>query len=343
VRTRWIAGPIVATALAILAGRLVPASAQEGKKAGAPAPAPAPAGSPTCADCHEEETAQWKVSGHSRAMKPEFLAEWERQGKKWECLVCHTSRYDRNTGDFSKEGVGCESCHGAAKPDHPNSQKMAMPVTSEACRDCHSLTYGEWRVSAHGQKDIGCTSCHAMHAMQLRKEDPDQMCGSCHTERLRDFAHATHRVKGLHCISCHMPNPPAGRSKIRGTGARGHSYGVGAETCASCHRVQVHQSGEMTALETEVKTLRGAGAEETLMEIPALRKDNARLQKAFDDDREVMPWVVGLSFLLGLGLGVGFMRLSRRPPAEETAGSPEKGASKAPAEGAAKVPAGDRA
>lgn len=272
---------------------------------------------PGCAECHEEEAAQWKASSHARAMKPEFLAEWERQGKKWECLVCHTSVYDRGAGTFSKEGVGCESCHGAAKPGHPGTAKMAAPVTSESCRDCHSLTYAEWRVSAHGQKDIGCIKCHAMHEMKLRKDDPDQQCGSCHTERLRDFAHATHHRKGLQCISCHMPKDPAARSHIKGTGVRGHSYGVGAETCAGCHRIQVHQSAGMSDLEKEVETLRDAGADATLRRVETLNSENAVMADALEGNQRAFPWALGLSFVLGIGLGVGFTRLSRNPaPAE---------------------------
>jgi hypothetical protein len=60
--------------------------------------------------------------------------EWQR-GQKWECLVCHTSQYDRKTDKFSHEGVSCESCHGAMKEDHPDKSKMVLPVTSEVCAE----------------------------------------------------------------------------------------------------------------------------------------------------------------------------------------------------------------
>ena len=269
---------------------------------------------PACADCHEEETAQWKASSHARAMKPEFIAEWERQGKKFECLACHSTHYDRAAGTYDMAGVGCESCHGPANPDHPDKAKMNLQSGNESCRTCHSITYGEWRLSAHGQKDVGCMSCHSMHAMDLRKEDPDQQCGSCHTSRLEDFAHATHKEKGLHCITCHMPEHPEARNKIKGTGVRGHSYGVGAETCSGCHRVQVHQSGGMASLEHEVEVLKEAGSEGKMKELSTLRQENVDLRQARQEDRGAFPWVAGLCFVLGLGLGLALMGLRRRTP-----------------------------
>jgi hypothetical protein len=295
VTPRRIAGLAAAAALLLLAGS--PGSADEG---------------PACAECHEEEAAQWKASGHSRAMKPEFLAEWTKQGRKWECLACHTSTHDRGKGTFSLDGVGCASCHGPADPGHPDGKKMEVRTGSESCRECHGLTYAEWRVSAHGQKDVGCMSCHRMHAMELRKEDPDQMCGSCHTERLQDFAHATHKEKGLHCISCHMPDTNGSHLKIKGTGARGHSYGVGAETCAGCHRVQVHQSGEIAELKSEVTALKVETSKENTARIPILEKENGRLKATLEANHRFAPWVAVVGFLLGGLAGFSVSRLASR-------------------------------
>jgi hypothetical protein len=290
-----VSGLLSAVTLSLLAGRFAAAG-----------------DAPACAECHEEEAAQWKASGHSRAMDASFVAEWEKQGRKWECLPCHASVYDRAKGTWSLDGVNCESCHGPADPDHPDKTKMMVKVGSETCRSCHVQTYGEWRVSAHGQKDVGCMACHGMHAMELRKEDPDQMCGSCHTERLQDFAHATHKQNGLHCISCHMPDPNAGHAKIKGTGARGHSYGVGAETCAGCHRVQVHQSGEIAELKGEVKALKVETSKENTARIPILEAENDRLHASLDANRRVFPWVAAIGFVLGGLVGFSVFRFRSR-------------------------------
>jgi ssDNA-binding Zn-finger/Zn-ribbon topoisomerase 1 len=270
-----------------------------------------------CVLCHEQATKEWQASPHARTVDDIFLNEWTNEGKKWECLVCHTSQLDRKTGKFSHEGVSCESCHGVMKEDHPDKSKMALPVTSEVCQGCHAITYGEWRVSAHGQKNIRCFDCHKMHQMQLRKDQPDQMCGTCHTERLKGFSHATHAVEGLHCLSCHMPEVKGAGMKIRGLGVRGHTFGVGAETCANCHRDMVHASHERATLNEEVQRLKAATPEKLEARLAELEKETSRQHEMLAANRRVFPPVVGLSFLLGIFLGVALPRLRRKKHGEK--------------------------
>jgi len=270
-----------------------------------------------CAVCHEAETKEWQASPHAQTMNDIFLNEWTNEGKKWECLVCHTSQFDGKTGKFSHEGISCESCHGAAKDDHPDKSKMALPVTSEVCQSCHAITYGEWRVSAHGQKNIRCFDCHKMHQMQLRKDQPDQMCGTCHTDRLKDFSHATHSIEGLHCLSCHMPEVKGVGMKIRGLGVRGHTFGVGAETCANCHRDMVHASHERATLTEEVRELKAATPEKLTARLDELEKETVKSREMLAANRRVFPPVVGLSFLLGIFLGVALPRFRRKKHGEK--------------------------
>jgi hypothetical protein len=270
-----------------------------------------------CVVCHDAETKEWAASPHAQTMNDVFLNEWTNEGKKWECLVCHTSQFDGKTGKFSHEGISCESCHGAAKDDHPDKSKMALPVTSEVCQSCHAITYGEWRVSAHGQKNIRCFDCHKMHQMQLRKDQPDQMCGTCHTDRLKDFSHATHSLEGLHCLSCHMPEMKGVGMKIRGLGVRGHTFGVGAETCANCHRDMVHASHERSTLTEEVKELKAATPEKLTARLDELEKETVKSREMLAANRRVFPPVVGLSFLLGIFLGVALPHFRRRKRGEK--------------------------
>jgi hypothetical protein len=247
-------------------------------------------------------------------MDDTFLNVWTQQGKKWECLVCHTSRSDRKTGTYSHEGVSCESCHGEMKEDHPDKEKMALPVTSEVCQSCHTVTYGEWRVSRHGQKNIRCFDCHKMHQMSQRKDQPDQMCGTCHTERLKDFSHATHSVEGLHCLSCHMPEVKGSVMKIRGIGVRGHTFGVGAETCANCHREMVHASHERASLEEEVHKLKAATPEKMQAQLDELEKESGKLRETINANKRVFPAVIGLAFLLGIFLGFALPHFRAKKP-----------------------------
>ena len=222
----------------------------------------------SCELCHSDETQQWRDSAHARAMQAQFTREWERTGKKWECLTCHTSHYNRKRGTYSHAGVDCESCHGAAKSDHPGEGKMGLPVDSKVCQKCHKQAFNQWRLSAHGQKNVRCFDCHKMHKMALRKTDPDGLCGSCHPGRLKDFSHATHRVKGLHCVSCHMPTVEGGAAaRIRGTGTPGHSLGVGVETCNKCHRDMVHESHEVASLQKEIGKIKSGKLQNEIEEL----------------------------------------------------------------------------
>ena len=256
-----------------------------------------------CVLCHEQATKDWLASPHAQTMNDAFLNEWTKEGKKWECLVCHTSRSDRKTGAFSHDGISCESCHGAMKEDHPVKSKMVLPATSEVCQSCHGITYGEWRVSLHGQKNIRCFDCHKMHSMAQRKDQPDQMCGTCHTERLSSFSHATHSIEGLHCLSCHMPEVKASVMKIRGIGVRGHTFGVGAETCAICHREMVHASHERASLEEEVHKLKAATPEKIQAHSEELEKEAVKLRETVTANKRVFPPLIGLAFVLGIFLG----------------------------------------
>lgn len=283
-----------------------------------------------CALCHEQDTKDWAASAHAQAVNPEFLAIREQQGNKWECLVCHASQYDRKTGQFSHEGVSCESCHGPAKEDHPDKEKMALPVTSDVCQACHSITYGEWRVSAHGQKNIRCFDCHKMHSMAQRKEDPDAMCGTCHAEQLKDFTHATHHSQGLHCITCHMPELATGTPKIRGTGVRGHTFTVGAETCIRCHREMVHQSHETATLEQEVAQLKAANPEVLEKKVGSLEGQTTRLRADLQANQRVFVPLIALAFLLGLFSGYALPHFRARKPRGGSGAPPDQSANRPP-------------
>lgn len=272
-----------------------------------------------CAECHEAEAKQWAESAHAGAVDAEFLAEWQSEGRKWECLVCHASRYDRKTATYSSHGITCESCHGVIRANHPAEERMILPVTSEVCQSCHAVTFGEWRVSAHGQKNIRCFDCHRMHRMELRKDDPDQLCGTCHTERLHDFARATHRIKGLHCMTCHMPVPPGSGPKITGTGVRTHTYGVGGETCSQCHREMVHGGSQLTTLKEEVARLQESDPVELSRRVAELESEGAETRTSLESTKRVFMWIVPAVFLLGAGSGAALIRL--RPRRGRAAGS----------------------
>jgi hypothetical protein len=188
------------------------------------------------------EDCQWKNSRHSQSMGSSFMEEWKSKGKDEECLECHTNTHDVKTGHVSENGVSCELCHGPDNPDHPSQEKsMAIPSSSDVCRDCHAVTWGQWKVSAHSQQGIQCFDCHRMHKVELLEEDPDRLCGTCHKERLGHFIKTTHSSQGLKCVNCHMPEPRTIDTEYHGKNAPGHTFIVNAWPCSGCHRDMVHK------------------------------------------------------------------------------------------------------
>jgi formate-dependent nitrite reductase cytochrome c552 subunit len=263
-----------------------------------------------CELCHEAEEYQWSFSVHAKSMNAAFMKEWEKQGKKEECLVCHRGTYDAKTGIVTEHSVSCQDCHGPDNPDHPQKAKMVIPVTSDVCRSCHGYTWGQWRVSAHAQNNIQCFDCHKMHQNKLRKgspKDPDELCGTCHPKRLDDFVHSSHGIKGLTCITCHMPKPEEVFQRFRGTGAPNHIFTVEAKPCANCHREMVHSGHEIPSLTHEVTQLEGVDTEKLANRAKALTEQTENLKKSLDANKRVLPWIVIITFVIGAFSGSAFL------------------------------------
>lgn len=288
-------GLVAFVAAAVAAAIAMATAAARAANAGAHAPA--------CAGCHAEEAAQWQASGHARAAGAAFQRSWRVAGQKPECLVCHGG----GRGADGEHGVDCESCHGTLAAQHPAEAKMTLPVASDACRPCHAATFGEWRLSKHGQRNIRCFDCHKMHAMKLRLDTPDGTCGGCHPSRLKDFSHATHRIKGLHCETCHMPVRAPAKGGLMDRGVRGHSFGVGVETCAGCHREMVHEGHDVVSLQEEVGRLR-AGPEAS---VTVLQAAADAWQAAARARGRALVWLGLAGLLLGGFAGFTFGRRKR--------------------------------
>ncbi len=283
-------------------------------------------GEEACAACHAQAVEEWRGSRHARALDRTFLEQWRRAGGGFECLVCHASRYDRAGARPQSHGVSCESCHGPIPAGHPGEGAPLLPVSSDACAACHASTHAQWRLSAHGQRNIRCFDCHRMHRGGVKGASADASCGACHPLRMKDFSHATHRIKGLQCVTCHMPDTAGGHLKIRGTGVRGHSFGVGAETCVGCHRETVHRERGTAALESKLDRLEAAGAETAADRLDAAEAEAARLRTALAVRRRATGWLVFAALCAGVlaaGLVVRWRGRGPRAPRPDPAGPQE--------------------
>jgi hypothetical protein len=137
-------------------------------------------GPDACMTCHQDKYDQWKDSKHSEAYSdPDFQQEWDSLGNQEECLQCHTSGYNQDTGTYAAEEVICEVCHGEALT-------MEIDSSPELCGSCHTGEYGEKRyedfvTGTHYDSGVTCTDCHAYEGNH-KFEIQSLACATCHTE-----------------------------------------------------------------------------------------------------------------------------------------------------------------
>lgn len=192
-----------------------------------------------CGDCHEGIQMYWEGSGHAEAFSdPVFQEAWTSQGKPLDCLACHTTGYDPETGDFESEGVSCSVCHYPTSVNHPDMVIMPTDVSSRLCGECHIDTYAEWEASNHGQEDLACIRCHNPHTSSLKRDSAQELCQSCHTDEGHFYDYTTHAANGLLCTDCHLT--VADGEMGQGHAQRVHSFNVDIATCVDCHGDHMH-------------------------------------------------------------------------------------------------------
>jgi DmsE family decaheme c-type cytochrome len=196
------------------------ASAQTPKPAAAPAAQAQGdyAGQDTCLGCHEDKSASVKVGAHARAFNPKSPV----------------STY------------GCESCHGGGKAhaeaggDKTKIAQIGKLSASEAsalCTSCHDgKTHALWGGSQHDNRNVGCTSCHSIHAPKgekanLKAKSESELCASCHraiVNKQNRFNHMPVREGKMSCASCHNVHGSSNQKLLKaGTTID--------QSCTSCH------------------------------------------------------------------------------------------------------------
>ena len=179
------------------------------------------------------------------------------------CAECHQPEYDDHrlsvhyqTEDGPWDVGGCEACHGPGEThvefggDPEEIFSFADPTRTvvekaERCLTCHAedaatFTY---RSSEHADGSIDCASCHKPHAAAredrlLAREVPAdkhfmgaalESCLGCHQEvRAEVSLNERHRMlEGMvTCADCHNQHTPSPRARLGG---------FAQETYATCH------------------------------------------------------------------------------------------------------------
>lgn len=231
---------ILSALLAILAFAAIPtASAAPLRQDATPAP-----NAEECIGCHEGVRGYWEQSAHGYALvDPAFQKAWTEQGSPKECLACHTTGFNPETGEYKAGGVGCLSCHSPVPANHPDTY-MPTDVSSRLCGNCHIDTFNEWEVSEHGKQGMTCNQCHNPHTADLKAGHSQELCLSCHNTEGHYYSFTGHAREGLLCTDCHLTINDSPEVGEMGHGQRVHTFKVDLDTCNTCHLGDMHAAVE---------------------------------------------------------------------------------------------------
>jgi predicted CXXCH cytochrome family protein len=193
-------------------------------RAQAPAESSAPAkdaaasnfvGQETCATCHDEVSKKFEGNPHNKLAL-------QHEGK----------------------GVTCEGCHGAGKAHVDgggdvtkifNPAKASTKEVDEKCLGCHAGTHPNFARSPHAKANVGCLSCHSVHAPgvqeKLLKAAQPTLCFQCHTDTKPAFDMPFHHKVNegvVNCSDCHDVHGTFGNNNIRSTADQN-------AICTKCH------------------------------------------------------------------------------------------------------------
>lgn len=274
---------------------------------------------PTCQSCHPQEYADWQNTVHAKAtLDPVFKEQFDKSHNQGDCLKCHTTGFDKDSGKFVWEGVTCEACHGPYKQGHPAAETMQLPIESETCRVCHQAAFQEWEKSAHAQKKIECFDCHRAHTQGLRTGSAETLCAACHNDQQTQFTHSLHGIGGVECGNCHMAPTQKNTSGASGSAgaeikAKSHLFIVPADVCNRCHSNTIHSTGgagqvavAQPVAQAQVSLQPAAREAELEAEINSLQ---SRLTALRDVAIISMGLSLGLGGFVGLLLGIAGMSL----------------------------------
>ena len=201
------------------------------------------------------------------------------------CATCHEAvvkgfadnPHNKIAEMHGKSGVTCEGCHGAGKAHVDgggditkifNPAKASTKQVDEKCLGCHSGTHPNFDRSPHAKANVGCTSCHSVHAStdkeQLLKASQPKLCFQCHSDQKSQFDMPFHHKvnEGLvKCSDCHDVHGTFGNNNLRSTAdqnlictkchteTRGpfvyEHAAVKAEGCLGCHTPHGSQNARL--------------------------------------------------------------------------------------------------
>jgi DmsE family decaheme c-type cytochrome len=171
-------------------------------------------GAETCASCHEEVSKGFASNPHSKIS----LMHGNTNGA---CESCHGpgSEHVAGGGDVSKIFV---------------PSKATAKEVDEKCLSCHAAAHPNFARSPHAKADVGCTSCHSVHASKeekLLKAAQPGLCFQCHGETRPQFSMPFHHKVNegaVTCNDCHDVHGSFANSNLKSTADQN-------AVCTKCH------------------------------------------------------------------------------------------------------------
>ena len=168
------------------------------------------------------------------------------------CATCHaevSKKFEGNphtklAAQHGAAGVNCEGCHGPGG-DHVagggdvtkifNPAKHSTKEVDATCLTCHAGAHPNFERSPHAKANVGCTSCHSVHAStdkeQLLKAPQPKLCFQCHNDVKPAFDMPFHHKvnEGLvKCSDCHDTHGTFGNNNLKSTADQN-------AICTKCH------------------------------------------------------------------------------------------------------------
>lgn len=193
-------------------------------------------GSQRCSQCHFNTHNDWLTTKHAGALD---TLEAIGQGSNAACLGCHTVGFGDDGGYINRQttnalaGVGCESCHGAARShvDNVSDESLRPPldIAATICGKCHTSnshpTFDQWQSSKHSLVVESLANSFA-GGSQFNS------CGECHSGDYRfivlqegetvgdDYLLGVARedMNAIACATCHDPHRRTGNAPFADAG-----------------------------------------------------------------------------------------------------------------------------
>ncbi len=184
-----------------------------------------PGGADTCLRCHDEGTYYPVVDMFKTPHG--VLSDPATPFANAQCEACHAPGGDH----------GRRIRAGETRPPLPAFGRNSIWTVAEEsaiCASCHQdVARTHWDGSAHERYDVGCASCHTIHATRdpvTQRHLQSETCFSCHTRERAQSLHASaHPIRQgeMTCSDCHQPHGSLSQAMLNRPTLN--------ETCYDCH------------------------------------------------------------------------------------------------------------